>query len=73
MNVEGGALRRIKNATEAELREVAKGSGVPLATLQKIKYDVTRDPRYSTVMALVRYFARLDRKAPSSPLTADAT
>lgn len=39
----------IKQSPEGDLKVIADGSGVPLSTLLKIRYDVTRYPRSDTL------------------------
>lgn len=51
-------VAKVRDCTEAQLRLIAQATGVPEATLAKIRYGVTNDPRGSTVDALRAYFAQ---------------
>lgn len=51
-------VAKVRDCTEAQLRSIAQATGVPEATLAKIRYGVTNDPRGSTVDALRRYFVQ---------------
>ena len=50
------AIDRVRGSKESEIRAIADATGVPKATLDKIRYGVTADPRNSTVRKLVAYF-----------------
>lgn len=50
-------VAKVRGCTESQLREIAQATGVPEATLAKIRYGVTHDPRGSTVDALRAYFS----------------
>lgn len=53
-------IARVRGCTESQLRAISQATGVPEATLAKIRYGVTNDPRGSTVDALRAYFARAE-------------
>lgn len=53
-------ISAVRACTEAQLREIARDAQVPEATLAKIRYGVTDDPRSSTVDKLRAYFSRRD-------------
>lgn len=46
----------LEDATQEQLRVISEGSGVPLPTLNKIKYSQTKNPGVITVESLARYF-----------------
>ncbi len=56
-------VARVRTCTEAQLRHIAQATGVPEATLAKIRYGVTNDPRGSTVDALRAHFEKVEREA----------
>jgi saccharopine dehydrogenase-like NADP-dependent oxidoreductase len=45
-------LKRLEAATEAEVRAISEATGVPAATIAKIKYRQTPNPRVRTVQKL---------------------
>lgn len=49
MGTNADVIDRVKRLSESQLRTLNKRSGVPLATLIKIRYGVTSDPRGSTL------------------------
>lgn len=49
MDTYADVIDRVKRLSESELRKLNERSGVPLATLIKIRYGVTSDPRGSTL------------------------
>jgi hypothetical protein len=55
----------VRSCSEAQLRDIAAATGIPVPTLAKIRYGVTTDPRASTVDVLRDYFAA--HGAPSLP------
>lgn len=52
-------LRARLDAVKTRWPELAKVSGVPLSTLQKVGYGYNKDPRVSTVDKLSRGLAAL--------------
>lgn len=50
MNIE--QMKKRKNDLRLTNEEIAKGSGVPLSTVQKIFSGQTRSPRFDTIMAI---------------------
>lgn len=54
---------RIAATRVSELRALAELAGVPVATLTKIKYGQTRNPRIETVIRLQDHFSLIDRRA----------
>lgn len=53
-------LARLRELKHADLRGVARLSGVPESTLRKIRYGEVKDPRVMTVQALHNYFVTVD-------------
>lgn len=60
-------IAAIRGCSEAQLREIEQATGVPVATLAKIRYGVTTDPRGSTVDKLRGFF---DSRASARPESA---
>lgn len=48
-------LNRVRMMSEADLRECSRRTCIPVATLAKIRYGVTQDPRASTIDTLRDY------------------
>ena len=48
-------------AAKGRLAEIARRSGVPEKTLEKIYYGATANPRMDTLEALRKHFEREDR------------
>lgn len=55
---------RLSGRTQAEWRVIAEATGVPYATLEKIAYGVTEDPRVSTVEPVFK-FLKAEEGAPA--------
>ncbi len=49
-------LERLHASSVADLRRIARESGVPEGTLRKIRYGEVKNPRVRTVQALHDYF-----------------
>ncbi len=62
-------LAAMRQQNESGLREIAKATGLPVATLAKLRYGVTTDPRCSTVDKLRAHFEapRLSKRAKPVP------
>lgn len=56
-------MKRIKREHGLTYEMIAKESGVPLATVQKVFAGISRSPRYSTVSALESMFRQLDTRS----------
>jgi predicted transcriptional regulator len=54
--------RKLNEAGHKNWPEIADGSGVPEKTMSKIAYGETKDPRESTVSALVSYFEQQEKR-----------
>ena len=59
------ALEQIRGARFADLESLALVTGVPVATLVKIKYGQTKNPRVQTAMKLIEHYASQPADAPA--------
>jgi hypothetical protein len=53
-------IERLKAEPPRDVRRIAVESGVPYATLRKLRADTTLDPRLSTLEGLIDYYRRRD-------------
>ena len=51
-------MRRIKKELGYSYEQIAELSGVPLGTVQKVLLEITKSPRYETLLALESVFAQ---------------
>lgn len=61
-------ISRLELEQAGEIRRIAAASGIPYATLRKIRARETKDPRCSTVEKLRDYYTR--RQSGANCLTA---
>lgn len=73
MNLANDIRARLKPMSYEERDAVAKATGVPFSTVQKIAIGQTEDPRVSTVEALAKYFGMTLEIAPMQKAAARDT